>query len=286
MISRPLLSLVALAGFLLVPEIARAENPTVEECLSASEGAVQSGQAHKLRAARARYIACSAPSCPGEIKKECVARVDQISRQIPTILFVVKDGSGADLAAVSVAMDGESLADRLDGTALAVDPGKHTFTFAAVGYPIRTKTIFVHEAEKDLREELIMQPAASARPLPVAVMDDAPKGGLGTARVVALVLGGVGVVGLGLGAAFGGVALSQKSSAEVACPGAACATRDGSNDWSHAALSGDVSTVGFIVGAAALAGGLTLWLAAPARSGTPPPKVGIGPGTLELRGAF
>ena len=43
-------------------------------------------------------------------------------------------GGGGDIFAVRVSMDGAALVSRLDGSALAVDPGQHTFAFAADGF--------------------------------------------------------------------------------------------------------------------------------------------------------
>jgi hypothetical protein len=49
-------------------------------------------------------------------------RVDEINAAIPTVIFEAKDGAGGDLSAVRVTMDGEVLAERLEGTALSINP--------------------------------------------------------------------------------------------------------------------------------------------------------------------
>ena len=75
--------------------------------------------------------------------------------------------------------------------------------------------------------------------------------------------GSVGLVGLGLGAAFGGIALSDKSSAQAACPGTLCQTPDGVSKWSGAATSANVATAGFVIGGVGLVGAALLWFTAP-----------------------
>jgi hypothetical protein len=269
---------------------ALAGSPTTADCLAASHASLDLGSQHKLRAQRAQLLVCAAASCPAAIRKDCIAQVDELKTEIPTILFAAKDPSGADLSAVKVTMDGETLAEALAGVALAIDPGTHTFTFETPGQPNVTKTFVIQEGQHD-RRELVMfgAPAATAAvPLPASASSDGDAGArrMSTQKILALVAGGVGVVGLGIGTAFGVVALSQKSSAQTACPGSACTTTAGSNDWSSAASAGNVSTIALIVGAAGVAGGAVLWFTAPRASGGASAQVGLGPGAVQVRGTF
>ena len=88
----------------------------------------------------------------------------------------------------------------------------------------------------------------------------------------ALIVGGVGLVGLGLGVGFGLDALSAKSNGQDAeksepCANptsAACAAIHDTQD--HANRSALISNIGFIGGGALLAGGIVWWLAAPRKT--------------------
>src|ERR1051325_1521519 len=91
---------------------ARAADPTVSECLAASEASLKAGNEHQLRAERRSLLLCAAASCPGAVRKECLQRVEQVSNAIPSIVFEAKDENGKDLSEVKVTMDGEVLADR------------------------------------------------------------------------------------------------------------------------------------------------------------------------------
>ncbi|HEX8795218.1 MAG TPA: hypothetical protein VF765_29925 [Polyangiaceae bacterium] len=295
---RPTLRLLtALAAAVVPVSSAWAADPTTADCLDASDASLQVANQHKLRAERSQLLVCAATSCPADIRKECLRRVDEVNAQIPTMIFEVKDPSGRDIAAVKVSMDGEVLAERLQGTALSVDPGEHTFRFETAGQDPVTRSLVVQESQKE-RHEVVnfgtapispspSQPAATPVTDPEA---DGPSGGsvprgLGTQRVLALVAGGVGVIGIGLGTAFGLMALAKKGDAQSVCA-ESCTTQDGVNKWSDAATTGNLSTAGFIVGGIGLAGGAVLWITAPSTDGAPTVGVGLAPGSIQLNGAW
>jgi hypothetical protein len=286
---RPLtiLGLAAAAALLPVSTPASAADPKTADCLAASEASLKAATQHRLRDERAQLIVCAAPSCPGVIRMECLSHVDEVNARIPTIVFAARDASGADLSAVTIEMDGERLTDRLDGAALSVDPGEHVFTFDTPGQPRVTRRLMVQEAVKD-RHELVQfgAPRATAQPEAESTGHAARGPGLGTQRAVALAAAGVGLVGLGLGAAFGAVALSEKSDAEGACPGATCNTQSGSTKWSNAASSGNISTVGLVVGAVGVGAAAVLWFTAPRAGSGQSAQVGVGPGVVQLRGTW
>ncbi len=280
---RPLAFGLAIAGVLLsADEAVSATGPTTAECLAASEASLASATAHKLRSERAQLILCAAAGCPAVIRKECLSHVDEVNAQIPTIIFAAQDASGADIGAVTVSMDGERLTDRLDGAALPVDPGEHVFTFETQGRMRVTKKLVVQEAVKERHELITFEPAPLATPSQKATA----RPGLGAQKVTALVAGSVGVVGLGIGAAFGALALSQKSEAQNACPGATCSTQSGGTKWSDATTSGNVSTVALIVGAVGVGAGLVLWFTAPHAHPGPSTQLGVGPGVFQLKGTW
>ncbi len=251
--------------------------PTTSDCLGASEASFESDNDHKLRMERAQLLVCAAPSCPVDVRKECIRRVEEVNAAIPTIIFEAKDGSGADVIAVKVIMDREVLTERLDGTALPIDPGEHTFTFETTGLPAVTETILIQEAQKERRESVTF----GTRP-PAADVTY----GTAAQRILAIVAGSVGLVGGGIGTAFGVMAASKKSTAERACPSNPCMTPDGVAKWGDAESTGNISTIGFIVGGAGVVGAALLWFTAPRSSARASAQVGVGAGALEVRGTW
>ncbi|HEY0464507.1 MAG TPA: hypothetical protein VGC79_09875 [Polyangiaceae bacterium] len=262
----------------------RAAPPTTSECLEASEAAIQSGDQHRLRAQRQQLLVCSAASCPAEIRRECLRRVDEVNASIPTIIFEVRDATGRDQTAVKVSFDGQLLAERLDGTALAIDPGEHTFSFELAGQPPLEKRILIREAQKDRQETITFAPAPeplAAQPAQVtpeppppppppteANREPAPSKSTSASptRIAGYVVAGAGVVGLGVGTLFHFLAANENKQALETCTGGAsgnqCSSLEdlGNHDAfvDSAKSQRTVSYVSLGVGAAALITGVTL----------------------------
>jgi len=282
--------------------LAHAADPTTADCLASSESSLKLRSQHKLRDARTQLLVCAAATCPADIREECTRRVAEVNAAMPTIVFEVKDAAGNDLGAVVVTMDGAPLVERLEGIALSIDPGQHTFSFTAAGQPPVKKDLLIREGDKERRERIALgAPAlATANSGGVAASGDlvasgdssspgheVPRTRLGTQRIAAIAAAGVGVVGLGLGIAFGLDAMSKHDDAAHECPLQACTTQRGVSLWSDATSAGNWSTVGFVIGAVGVAGAAALWFTAkPASQETPGTQVGLGLGTVQIRGLW
>jgi hypothetical protein len=272
-------------ALILAADLARAADPTPAECIAASDAAIQLESQHKLHEERARLLECAAATCPADIRKDCLARVEEVNGQIPTLVFSAKDAAGADRSAVRVIMDGEVLAERLGGTAVTIDPGEHAFVFETAGETPVRETLLIVEGQKDRRETITFgsrERAPATASVAAAPIPPGDSGGLGTRRVLALVAGGIGVVGVGLGTAFGLSAVSKRSYAQSVCP-QECGTRDGVIAWSDAVSTGNASTVAFAFGGLGLVAGAVLWLTAPS---APSVQVALGAGSLRVEGAW
>ena len=240
-------------GLLLTPAAASGADPTTADCLSGADRALDLRGAHKLRAAREKLLICAAASCPGDVRNECMRRLDQVNAAIPTIVFETKDGAGNDVRGVKVIVDGQTLTERLEGTALSIDPGDHAFTFEAPGQPTVQKSFVIREAEKERRERIqfgpdVKAPEGSSRPLssglPTAEVEPTSPGAPSHVLAWTLMIGGA-----ALGAA--GVVVMVVESGQ-----ASNASRTHDRDaYNSASTLWTVGLVGSLVGAAALAGG-------------------------------
>jgi hypothetical protein len=279
--------------------LARAADPSMSECLAANESSIALRNQHKLGQARDQALVCASVSCPDVVGAKCKKRVTDLLAAIPTVVFVAKDGAGHDLVAVKVAMDGKPIADRLDGTAISVDPGAHSFSFAYAGQPVVEQSFVINEGQKDRREVIAIGPRASVAPVAVSTsageLSPDAKARARTQHVAGILIGATGVVGLGLGAIFAGLAASQWSTAKSECAGQpkSCTTgnsaTNGFQDEQSASSKATVATVGFIAGGALVAGGLAVYLTAPkATTGNLELAPSAGPrGTgMLLRGTF
>lgn len=103
--------------------------------------------------------------------------------------------------------------------------------------------------------------------------DDSPL--MSTQRYLAVAAGAVGLVGLGVGVAFGLRSKSKHDEAEKYCDGSACLDARGVRAGEDAKAAGNVSTVAFAVGALGMGSGLALWFSAPSSEARQQAQLGI-----------
>lgn len=84
--------------------------------------------------------------------------------------------------------------------------------------------------------------------------------------IASMVLGGVGIVGLGVGAYFGVKAMSDADEANELCPDGNCSSQRGEDLMDDARTSATVSNIALGVGVASLATGLVLYFVVPGDS--------------------
>jgi hypothetical protein len=283
-------------AIVLVAPASLAGDPTVAECIRANEMSISLRGNDRLREAREQLLVCAARSCPGEIRAQCERHLVEVNASIPTIVFEAKNAAGNDLSAVKVSMDGRPLADRLEGTPIALDPGSHSFHFESPGLPPVDKSFVLHQGEKERRERIAFvspavaaggqePPTISRTETPVAPGPrETPSSSWSALKTVGLVTAGAGIVGIGIGTVFGLVATSDKSSAHCDSNGY-CDAGPLHEARNHA----DASTAGLVAGGVLLAAGVTLVLVAPSGSKSSvqvAPVVGDRTGGLVFRGVF
>ncbi len=168
-----------------------------------------------------------------------------------------------------------------------IDPGHHRIVASA---PQRTSWEGAIDPVQGKTLEVIIP--ALVDPNPPAAPTETRSPTWSTQRTVAIAVAGAGVAGIAVGAIAGAMSLSSRSSAEESCPSEVyafrCPTVQGTDDWNSATTAGNVATVGFIVGGAALAGAAVLWFTAPSSKEPSSPKVRAGVTTsgLRLEGSF
>jgi hypothetical protein len=198
------------------------------------------------------------------------------------------------------------------GAAIPVDTGSHSIEASAPGRKPWQVTVEVAQdgaqpavAVPPLEEAPVEASAsAAASPAPVAASPalspltpqgaadqaSAPGAG-GTQRAVGGVIAGLGVVGLGIGAAFAIIAKNKynDSKANGQCPDDPnVCDATGVSERNDARRDGDIATVAVGAGAAALVAGVVVWLTAghPMRLATAPIQVSPTLGGVVARGAW
>ncbi len=312
----PSLGLAAMAAAVTVARPLLADlppAPTKLQCNDAHTQAQPLRRAGQLRAARRELRTCAAPSCPTLVRDECVQWLDEVGRSIPSLVLEAKDQDGNDRSDVRVTLDGQVLAERLDGSAIEIDPGEHDLVFESEGVPPVTRHVVVGVGEKDRHERVTLEvpraavpppppppapppapppvevPAAVApAPTPAPPVEPPPPAARTESGSVALCALGFGTasVGLVVGSIAGIVSFVQVANIKSQCNGNSCPGSLASSG-SNAATIGNVSNVAFaLAGAGALLGVLTI-----PRSSSPSASAGavrfaVGPGSLVAHGSF
>lgn len=239
----------------------------------------------------------------GDAKRADVAKkhAAAIEPNLSTLTITVAAG---DVPGLVVTRNGTAVGNAQWGVAIPVDAGPHLVAATA---PNRKKWESVAHVPGDRARvtitvpllEAAAEPATSGAPPPVpapTTSSSAPppapaSPGMSTQKKVALGVGGAGVVGLVVGSIFGLQASSKlsDSNANGNCVNGNHCTATGGQLRNDAQSAATISTIAFIVGAAAVAGGAVLWFTAPKEAA---PAVGLGGyttgqgGGVFVRGAF
>lgn len=194
------------------------------------------------------------------------------------------------------------------GVPIPIDAGAHTVEAEAPGYKSWSSdvqvpqdgalvTVAVPALEAAPVQAAPAPPTPAPAPAPAAPLPatDAAMGAdqasLGSGqRLAGIVIAGVGIAGLGASAIFAVIAKNTYNDSLDKCqpnnPG--LCTTDGVSERNNARTDGDIASVAFGVGAAALVGGAVVWLTAPRASSTGAAGIVVAPtlGGAVVRGAF
>jgi hypothetical protein len=106
-------------------------------------------------------------------------------------------------------------------------------------------------------------------------------------RVIGLAVGAAGLASAGVGSIFGAIAIEKKNASnEGHCDEQSRCDPVGIELREEGLQAGTASTILFIAGGVALAGGVTLFLTAPAEPEAPRAGLLLGPGRVGISGAW
>jgi hypothetical protein len=192
-------------------------------------------------------------------KKLADERAAGLAKVVPHVTFVA---SKADVAAgLVVEQDGERVPANQQ---IEVDPGLHRVEATMDGKSTFTSSFTLKNGDD---AKVTITPT---RPEPLEATTEGPRDG-SKQRTIGLVVGGIGVAGLAVGAASGLVAMSAHDDAKSKCttyPTGCPSDGSGTEANDKAKTFATVSTIGFIAGGVLAAGGAFLFFTAPKRSET------------------
>src|SRR6266545_1356235 len=201
----------------------------------------------------------------------------------PRLSNVVITVSTPATRGLEISRDGELVGQPQWGVAIPTDEGTHSIAAKAPGRKPwqgqavvqgegTTATVTVPQLEVGPPE-----PEAGAGPKP-------GRSAVTGQRTIALVCGGIGIVGLGLGSAFGLISKSKHNESDKYCGAEGCWDSRGVEAMTSARSAGNVSTAAFVVGGVGLAVGAALWLTVKSNAQTL--SLGLRPGDLQVRGTW
>jgi hypothetical protein len=246
----------------------------------------------KLATAWSKFLeAASAAHVSGNAEREATARSRAAALAPKLSKIVIEVPSANTVKGLEVKRDGIGVGAAQWGSAMPADDGPHTVTATAPGRKAWETTVTVARGQGLLNvpiPALEIDPDASKTAASGGSGSGSPardsSSGLGTQKTVALVAGGIGVVGIGVGTVFGLQSKSKHDEAATHCSGSECADQTGVDLKNDARSAGDLATVGFVIGAAGLVGGAVLWFTAGSGSseGAASTRVGLGPGRITV----
>lgn len=247
-----------------------------EACVTAFVKGQELEKAGKLVESRAELVTCGRDACPEVVRRDCLQVLQSVEASMPTIVPGARDGSGNDIVDARLSMDGTVLATRLDGKAIAVNPGPHALRFEKAGAAPVERQIVVRVGEKN---RIVTVDFSGTRP------PAAPPGGSGTAApppdstaspgspeaparptpVGPIVVGALGLAAVGV---FAGLGIKGKD--DLAGLRATCGQTHSCAPAEVDAVKGTLIAADVSLGAGVLAlGAATIWLVASYRGGPP-----------------
>jgi hypothetical protein len=265
---------------------ARAQ-PSARSCIEAYSNAQVLRSKKQLVAARASLDTCLAVSCPDPVRADCASLLDTVKREIPTVVFSARDEQGADLVDTKVSVDGALVSDKLDGSAVALDPGVRVVRFQLPDGSTVERKVLLREGEHLREVAVVMKPKPAApAPKPTAPVTP-PARPRQTASTgpgpLPWVFAGVGVAGLGVFTAFALAGHSKENELDRCAPECDRASHQGAYDaMKRDYLIGDVA-----LGVGVVSLGIGTWLLL--RTGSSRgPSVGLqlAPRSVSVSGRF
>jgi hypothetical protein len=198
---------------------AQDEPPSKASCAQAYESSQESRAAGQLQETQKRLSVCARPECPSFVQKDCARWLDEVERELPSVL-VSAPGLDPEIASsVNIAIDGKPVSGALGGTAVRLDPGRHELVAESPGRAPVTRIIMAQQGVQNREVALDFGEAASSSTSAPPALDSSA-GSPMPLRPYAYVAWGVGAVGLGMFAVLGTLGRADERGLKQDCPNA------------------------------------------------------------------
>lgn len=225
-------------------------------------------------------------------------RIQSLTPRVGRVNITLAPGA-AEVKELKISFDGKDVARDAWGKPRRLDKGKYAVAASAPNRKKLETSVVVEDGKEasvviPVLEDLqapgpATQPAVPGTP----ETPEAEGGGVSPLLITGIIAGGLGLVGIGVGAAFGSIASSNNDDSIAAgCAAGLCPTQEGLDARNAAFDAATISTALFITGGVLAGAGLTLTIIgataggdeAPAQAGRLPRfTVGVGPGNVSTK---
>jgi hypothetical protein len=214
------------------------------------------------------------------------ARADALKPRLPRLAVKVSD-EAARAPGFALTRDGEALGAAQRGASIPVDPGEHVITATATGKKSWSATVRVAEAGTlDVAVPALEDDPAAATTPPAPPPETTE--GRPALRLAGFVVGAAGLVGVGIGAGLGAVAIQKRDASNAGghCDAADTCDPIGKGLRRDSLNAANGSTAAIVLGTAAVAGGVVMLVIGTRKAPDAAVAVKMGPGSLSLQGRF
>jgi hypothetical protein len=194
----------------------------MRSCIDEHEHAQELARGKRLREARDAFLHCAQKECPELVREDCTRLAAEVEAALPSMVPSA-ERKGEPLVETKVFVDGTLALDRLNGTAIVIDPGEHVVRFENSDGQRIEKRVFATEGQK-LVPVTVSFPVDAGQghssSAPAARAE--PSRGLG---FVTIALGGVALAGAGVFTWAGLSGKADERALERSC-GTACDPRN------------------------------------------------------------
>jgi len=212
---RAITTVLGLAAVSLPCAVARGqEAPSINaQCAQAYEQGQVQRKSGGLLQARMTLQQCAQDECPDFIRNDCLGWFAEVQNDVPSLVFAAKS-QGRDLSDVRVSLGSRTLASRIDGQVLELDPGEYDLRFQSPGMQSQTKHFVLVPGERNRLIQVDLVPLTAVAPdeAPATVLPRRPR-----SLLLPGIFAGVGVVGLGGFAGLAAWGRSNESKLELSC---------------------------------------------------------------------
>ncbi len=218
----------------------------------------------RVSSARAEFVEAAAQARRlGDADREALAerRANELSPRVPHVSFQFRPAAAPD---TRIVLDGVTLTKSAWESPLAIDPGPHAVSAHVSGKKPIDLTFSIGDGET---KAVVLGPFVDETPPPSnASYEPAPASFWSNRNVAAVVTGGAGLVGVGLGTYFGVRTFALKSERDDHCDAKHFCDPRGLELDSNARDAALVSTIAIGVGTALIAVATFLVMTAPPKS--------------------